>query len=173
VQNPFEPLVSHLALVVSLVCVVGCVTTGGLEPPGVTLVNLDVVDATLFETTLDVTVRIFNENPESMILDGAVIKLELDGVRVGKGASSERVEVPRLDSVTQRVSVHLNHLAVATRIKGIIESRVVDYGLTGKVYVVQPSGSVRKMTIANQGQLDLRRGGSVVPDKTQATDLEI
>jgi LEA14-like dessication related protein len=145
----------------------GCLSTEGLEPPGVTVVDLAIVEATLFETTLDVSVRIFNDNPEPLILDGAVIKLDLDGLKVGKGASSERLEVPRLGSVVQRFEVHLNHLAVATRIRGILESQVVDYGVTGKVYVVQPSGSVRRMPVESQGTIDFRAGA----EADQSTEI--
>lgn len=145
-----------LLLVIAAVAVSGCVTTDPMEPPGVTLVDLDIVDATLFESTLDVAVRISNDNPEPVVIDGAVIKLELNGIKVGKGASDERVELPRLGSVVRRVELHMNHLAMATRIKGIIEAKVLDYGVTGKVYVVRPSGSVRGMSFESRGQLDLR-----------------
>lgn len=145
-----------LLLVVAAAAAQGCVTTEPLEPPGVTLVDLDVVDATLFESTLDVALRISNDNPEPVVIDGAVIKLELNGIRVGKGASDERVELPRLGSVVRRVELHMNHLAVATRIKGIIEAEVLDYGVTGKVYVVRPSGGVRGVGFESRGRLDLR-----------------
>lgn len=138
---------------------VGCVSTDPLEPPGVHLVDLDFVDATIFESTLDVAVRISNDNPESLILDGAVIKLELAGRSFGKGAIAERVEIPRFGSVVQRLEMHLNHIAVATKIKGIIDSKVVDYGITGKVYVLTSSGSVRRLPIERRGTIDLRGGG--------------
>ncbi len=145
-----------LLLVIAAFAASGCVTTEPMEPPGVTLVDLDIVDATLFESTLDVAVRISNDNPEPIIIDGAVIKLELNGIKVGKGASDERLELPRLGSVVRRVELHMNHLALATRIKGIIEAKVLNYGVTGKVYVVRPSGSVRGMSFESHGQLDLR-----------------
>jgi len=145
-----------LLLVIAAVAASGCVTTEPMEPPGVTLVDLDIVDATLFESTLDVAVRISNDNPEPLVIDGAVIKLELNGIKVGKGASDERLELPRLGSVVRRVELHMNHLALATRIKGIIEAKVLNYGVTGKVYVVRPSGSVRGMSFESRGQLDLR-----------------
>jgi len=143
-------------LVFAAVWAGGCATTDPLEPPGVTLVDLDIVDVTLFESTIDVAVRISNDNPEPLILDGAVIKLVLGGMKVGKGASDERIELPRLSSVVRRVELHMNHLALATRIKGIIEAKIVDYAITGKVYVVRPSGSVRGVSFESRGKLDLR-----------------
>ncbi len=145
-----------LLLTLTVVGSAGCATTEALTPPEVSLVDLEFVDATIFESTLDVGVRIFNENPEPLILDGAVIKLELDGRKFGKGAMSERVEVPRLGSVVQRLEMHLNHLAVATKIKTVIESKMVNYSITGKVYVVTPSGSIKRLPIDKQGQIDLR-----------------
>jgi len=149
-----------LLLALTVVGSAGCATTEVLIPPEVSLVDVDFVDATIFESTLDIGVRIFNENPEPLILDGAVIKLELDGRKFGKGATSERIEVPRLDSVVQRLEMHLNHLAVATKIKTVIESKMVNYSITGKVFVVTPTGSVKRLPIDKQGQIDLRGKGS-------------
>lgn len=163
------------ALVLTLIVAgsVGCATTEALIPPEVSLVDLDFVDATIFESTLDVGVRIFNENPESLILDGAVIKLELEGRKFGKGATSERIEVPRLDSVVQRIEMHLNHLAVATKIKTVIESKMVNYSITGKVYVITPSGGVKRLPIDKQGQIDLRGKGSIEAEPNPVnTDAE-
>lgn len=146
------PVILALTAVVSF----GCATTDTMAPPDVTLVDLDFVDATIFESTLDVGVRIFNENPEPLILDGAVIKLELEGRNFGKGASSERTEIPRLDSVVLRLEMHLSHIAVATRLKTVVESRMVNYSITGKVFVITPSGRVKRLPIDKQGRIDLR-----------------
>ncbi len=144
-----------LLLFAVVVAACGCVTTEPMEPPGVTLVDLEIVDATLFESTLDVALRISNDNPEPIVIDGAVIKLELNGIKVGKGASNERLELPRLGSVVRRVEIHMNHLALATRIQGIVEAKVLNYGVTGKVYVVRPTGGARGMSFESRGQLDL------------------
>lgn len=143
-------------LVIALIASVGCVSTDPLDPPEVTLVDLDFVDATVFESTLNVAVRISNDNPEPLILDGAVIKLQLSGRNFGKGATSERIEIPRFSSVVHWLEMHLSHIAVATKIQGIIESKTVDYGIRGKVYVITPSGSTKRLPIEKQGTIDLR-----------------
>ena len=150
------------AAVVVAVAAMGCTSLSGLVPPDVTLIDVDFVDATLFESTLDIGVRIFNENPEPLVLDGAVIKLELEGRKFGKGASSDRVEIPRLGSVVQRIDMHLSHIAVATKISEVIESRTVNYSISGKVYVVTESGAIRSLPIDKRGTIDLR--GDVMPD---------
>jgi LEA14-like dessication related protein len=165
-------LSASLLVVACAAIAVGCVSTEGLLPPDVTLVDVDLVDATLFESTLDVAVRISNDNPEPLVLDGAVIKLELDGRRFGKGSTSERLEIPRLDSVVQRLEMHLSHMAVATKIRGVIESKTVNYAITGKVYVLTPTGTVKRLPIDKQGMIDLRGKGplELPEDPPPATD---
>jgi LEA14-like dessication related protein len=144
-----------VAIAVVALGTVGCATTEPMTAPEVTLVDLDFVGATVFESTLDIGVRVFNDNPEPIVIDGASLKLELDGRSFGKGTISQRFEVPRLDSVVQRLEMHLNHIAVATKLKGVFDSRTVRYAITGKIYLVTPAGSVRRMPIAKQGTIDL------------------
>ena len=161
-------------LVFVLIGSLGCITTDPLDPPDVNLVDLDFVDATIFESTLDVAVRISNDNPEPLILDGAVIKLELSGRSFGKGATAERIEIPRFGSVVQRLEMHLNHIAVATKIRSIIETKVVDYAIKGKVYVVTPSGSVKRLPIDKKGTIDLRgkQPQDLPEDKTPTDSID-
>jgi LEA14-like dessication related protein len=147
---------SVLPVLVALALAAGCSSSTGLEPPTLTLTDLAVVDATLFETTLDVAVRISNDNPEPLLVDGVVVKLELGGRGVGKGSSPEPVEIPRFGSALRRLEIHLNNLAVASRLRSILESSTVDWGLAGKVWVVSSSGRVRALPFESRGRLDLR-----------------
>ena len=144
-----------LLVVVAAVFATGCSSLTGLEPPTLTLTDLTVVDATLFETTLDVAIRISNDNPEALLVDGVIVKLELGGRGVGKGSSPERVEIPRFGSTVQRLEIHLDNLAVATRLRSILESSTVDWGLAGKVWVVSSSGRARSLPFESRGRLDL------------------
>lgn len=139
----------------------GCTSTANLDPPGVDLVDLDFVEATVFESTLRVAVRVTNDNPEPLVLDGMVITLELAGRRFGKGSSADRVELPRLGSVVQRLTVHVNHIAVATKIREVVDSAAVSWSITGKVWVVTPDGATRRLPIERQGTIDLRGGNDV------------
>jgi LEA14-like dessication related protein len=148
-------------VVIGILTLVGaCTTTDPLLTPEVTLVDLELVRATLFESTLDIAVRFSNSNPEALILDGAVIRLELDGRSFGKAMTSDRIEVPRLGSAVHRLELNLSHVAVATKIQGVLDSRVVDYAITGKVYAITPSGSTKTLRIEKGGSIDLRGGGA-------------
>jgi LEA14-like dessication related protein len=57
---------------------VACSSMSSLEPLAVTLVNLEVTEMTIFETTLMASLRVTNPNPEPLTIDGASFKLILD-----------------------------------------------------------------------------------------------
>jgi len=142
---------------VLLVAVVasGCVSTGGMEPPGVTLVNLEMTEMTLFETTLSAQVRIANTNPEPLTVEGASFKLVLDGRKVGSGMTSEVVTVERLDSQVVTAIFHVNNASLLLRLRDVFENEAVSYGISGKLYVKGALGT-RRLKVEQVGRLDLR-----------------
>lgn len=125
------------------------------QTPGlsVNLTNVRFEDVTVFETTAIFTLRLNNETPKPMKFTGGAHKLYLNGLYVGSGLSSEPVEVPRLGSVTQPVTVHLSNLALATRIKSVIESKSFDYRVRSVFYGESWFGRMHSVT---DGRLDLK-----------------
>jgi len=142
------------AVLVLLLAAAGCATLGQLTPPELHLVDLALVDATLFESTLTATVRVDNDNPEPLVVDGIVVQLVVGGLAVGKGRSDARVEVPRLGSETVPLTVHLSNVKLATRLHALFQDEVVDYALDGTVFVLTGSRSVR-VPIRQTGRIDL------------------
>lgn len=102
----------------------GCSRSNG---PSVNLVTVHFKEATALETTTEFVLRLGNESPEAKKFTGSTHKIYINGLYVGKGLSDQAIEVPRLGTVTQAVTVHLSNLALATRIKAIIESKRFDY----------------------------------------------
>lgn len=151
------PRCPRVATLVTLLAAVltGCASLGGLEPPQVTLANLAVTEATLFETTLQATVRITNTNPQPLIADGLALKLYLGGLKVGTGTSGEHAEIPRLASATVPVTIHVSNVALVTRLKPILDAGAADYAMKGKLYLVRSWGRSR-LRLASTGRIDLR-----------------
>lgn len=150
--RPATPLV---ALVLLTLFLAGCASMGG-EPPQVTLTNLEAVEATMFETTFKATVRITNVRPDPIQAKGMAIKLYLGGVKIGTGTSPEVLEVPALGSATTVLTIHVNNVAVLTRIKPILETKVIDYAMKGKLYVAARWGT-SSLKLAGSGRLDLQK----------------
>lgn len=142
-------------LLVAGLSLTGCATFRRMEGFNVSLVNVRLVEATVLETTAVFTVRLQNELPEEVVLEGGVHKFYLDGAYIGQGLSNETVSVPRLSAVTQQVTVYLRNLSVARRVKPVLEQRRFDYRVDSVLYVEQ-AGKRGRARISNAGQLDLR-----------------
>jgi LEA14-like dessication related protein len=123
-----------------------------MENVSVNMVNVQFRDATVFESTATFTLRINNESPETLVLDGGVHKIYLNGIYVGEGLSNQRVEIQRLSSVAHPVEVHLSNLRLATRIRPIIEARAFDYRISSTLYASRPHARTH---IVTEGRLDL------------------
>ena len=142
----------------------GCASLNRSEGLDVSVVNLQFTEATVLETTAIFTVRVENETPEPLVLEGGVHKFYIDGAFVGKGMSNERVEVPRLGSATQPITVYLRNISMGRRIKSIIESQKVGYRLDSLLYAQGKLGS--RFRVIHDGKLDLNefrptpRGGN-------------
>ena len=133
----------------------GCVSIGGFVPPEVTLVDVAFEDLTLFESSAVLTVRVANENADPVLIDGGVYNLYLNGIKVGQALSDARLEIGRLSSTTTAVDIHINNLALATRLKGMMDTGVVAYRLQGKFYLDRSVGR-RSVRFDRSGSYDFR-----------------
>ncbi|MEM9594944.1 MAG: LEA type 2 family protein [Acidobacteriota bacterium] len=153
-STAFYPTFRAVPALMSLFAVLlltGCST---LEPPDVTLSNLQLTDLTVLETSGVVTLRLANGNPEPLVVDGAAFNLYLMGRKVGKVLSDERVEVGRLSTSTLEAELHLSNLAMATRLQEILETETVAYEIRGKVWVLGDLGR-SALRLSSSGDVDL------------------
>lgn len=139
-----------LLCAVSLLLTAGCAGSGG---PSVTLVTVRLQAATALETTATFTIRLSNDAPEARSFTGSAHKIYINGLYVGKGLSDAAIEVPRLATVTQDVTVHLSNLALATRLKSIIEAERFDYRVQSTFFAKSAFG---RMTSETEGKLELK-----------------
>ncbi|MHC1768679.1 MAG: LEA type 2 family protein [Verrucomicrobiia bacterium] len=141
-----------LILTASLLC--SCSTLQEEAGVDVELVNVRLNEATVLETTAAFTVRVSNETSEPITLEGSVHKFYLNGTYIGKGMSAETLSVARLSSATQEVPVHLRNVALARRIRPILESRTMDYRVSSTLYLVNGTRSQR-CRIVHDGEVAL------------------
>ena len=139
--------------VLAVAALAGCTALRPI-PPEVSLVSLELGDVTLFETSGTFTVRLANENPEPLAVEGGAYNLYLGGLKVGKGLSDQRIEVPALGTATVEVELFINNLAVATRLRSMFETGVVDYRIKAKIYLRGAYGR-RALTVDREGSFDL------------------
>jgi LEA14-like dessication related protein len=133
----------------------GCATTRAPDDLDITLVNVRLGDATVWETTAYFTVRISNARSEPLTVSGSAHGFYLNGLYVGQGLTGETIQVPRLSSATQEVTVHLRNLALATRIKPILEGGALEYRVQSTLYLGENSRSHR-CRLAREGHLAMQ-----------------
>ena len=145
-----------VAVLTLLTLTAGCASLSNLEPPELTLVQVVPVEVTVFETTLDVQLRIANPNPDPITFEGASFKLTLDERKIGRGMTPETVTIDRFATEVVNLTFHVSNASVLLRIQEILESKTVSYGVSGKLYVKLGTGT-RKLKVQNTGQIDLNQ----------------
>jgi LEA14-like dessication related protein len=151
-------------MMVLLVTASACTTMVDVEPLGVTLVDLEVRNVTVFETTLVAKLRITNPNPEPISIDGASFKLYLDDKKVGVGTTAEVFTVERLDSFVVDTVFHLNNASAIMRLRDVLRDNEVGYGIRGSLFTQGPFGT-RKIRVEKHGSVDLDGRSSAETDE--------
>ena len=137
-------------LVALVALLAGCSRSGG---PSVSLVTIYFKEASALETKAEFVLRLSNETPEAKQFTGGTHKIYINDLYVGKGLSDEIIAVPRLGTVTQAVTVYMNNLALATRIKAVIEAKRFDYKIQSTFFGDSMFSRWRSET---SGKLDLK-----------------
>lgn len=88
-----------LAAVVVVATFTGCAgLPPGMQPPTITIADVGLGNAGLFEQQYNLRLRIQNPNPDDFRVDGIAFELEINGQPFAKGVGSETVTVPRFGS---------------------------------------------------------------------------
>lgn len=136
-------------------CLSGCASRQ-IAQPQIALVDLQLGDVTLLETGLEAIVRIDNEGQQPLRLSGAVYRLYLNDIDVGRGMSSKAVTVPRLGSATQKVVFRLSNISLISRIVPLFESNQFSYKISGHVYLPGSFGYDRKVAVERSSRFNLK-----------------
>lgn len=150
-----NPRLRVLLLVIWVGGASGCATLGSRGTLGVSVVNLAPKQASLFETSADLTVRFTNEATEPVPLAGSAHKLYLNGTYVGRAVTDQRLTIPALGTVTQTVVIHLENLTLlrkAAELSGA-DAPVVTYRLDSRLHPAE--GRLGGLRLSSSGELDL------------------
>jgi len=119
------------------------------------LAGLDIDNVEIFETEGTVTVRIVNGDRKPITIDGSSFNLYLEGSKIGRAVSNERLEIEGLSSATLEVPLFISNLRLASRVYSIFEQRSdIDYRIKSKLWLVAPVGT-RKIRLEHVGRFDL------------------
>jgi LEA14-like dessication related protein len=142
------------ALSVLVLVLAGCATMQDDGDFDVTLVKVDSAHGTEGEFQFVFTLRLQNASPTAIALDGGAHKIYLNGVYVGQGLSNERVEVPRLATTTQQVTVNLSTFRLARAAYRVYNTHQADYRVESTLYAVKGAGT-RRIHAHKEGTVNL------------------
>lgn len=142
------------ALAILLGCGSGCATWGGRQGLAVNVVNVVPTQASLFETTAALTLRLLNESTEAVDFIGSTHRLYLNGTYVGRAVTSEKVTLAALATTTQTVTVFLENLTLVRKFSQLQQEAVIDYRLESE-FLPATGGRFGAWRTTATGEVDL------------------
>jgi len=147
-------------LAVLLLVLAAC---GTAEPvaPQVRVVDLRLVESSVFEQRFEIDLRIGNPNDFALPLDGLTFDLEVNGAAFARGFSDQRVTIPRLGEGRVSVSASTTLVEVVRQMLLLAERGDLTYRLKGQAFLnslqrrsvpYQSEGSFRLSPPAGPGQ---------------------
>ncbi len=138
----------------SVVFLSGCAHHADDSALEVTLVNVKpAAGGGVGESALDCEIRLQNGSPDSLSVEGGRHRIYLNGIYVGQGLNNQTVEVPRLGTTTQHVTVYLSTFRMAGSLFKIYEEHRAEYRLESTIYA-RVNGHSRSISATRSGTVD-------------------
>jgi len=108
----------------------------GAEPvaPEVHVVDLRLLESSVFEQRFEVDLRIGNPNDFDLPLDGLTFDLEVNGEDFARGFSNEKVTVPRLGEARLSVVASTTLIELVRQMQLLAERGDLSYRISGTAY---------------------------------------
>jgi LEA14-like dessication related protein len=130
--------------------------SGDPLPPHVQVVNMHLLESSLFEQRFQVDLRIGNPNDFDLPLDGLTFDLDVNGEDFARGFSDQRVTVPRLGEARLSVVASTTLLDLVRQFTLLAERGALAYRLHGTAYL--NSLAVRQAPYESEGTFRLLSG---------------
>jgi len=133
-----RPLLSLTLAALGVLLLVGC---AGLfkpvETPRLSLVNLQVVAATIFEQQYRIQLRIQNPNTFALSVDGLQYTIEINNQHFASGVSNRSAVVPALATAVLEVEATSTLMSLFRQITTLQQGKLetISYRLFGKVHL--------------------------------------
>ncbi|MBN1932632.1 MAG: LEA type 2 family protein [Desulfobacterales bacterium] len=115
----------------------GCAGLGKrLEPPRITLANIQVQELKVFESIFQVEIRIFNTNDMPFEIKGIDCDLELNDRKFASGVANTKIKIPAFGTTTVPLVLYSSVLDVLKSLQGFKQKEDLKYKFSGKIHIV-------------------------------------
>ena len=106
-----------------------------LDPPRLSLANIQVKEVKGFETVLEIELRIFNTNDVPIEIKGIDCELELGGKHLASGVSDKMTKIPSYGTATVPVVVYSSVLDMVKSALGLPDKEKLEYRIKGRLRI--------------------------------------
>lgn len=152
-------------LLLGMLFLVGCVGLGKkLEPPRITLTNIQVQEIKVFESVFQIDLRVVNPNDVAIDIKGLDCELELNDKHFASGVSNKRTKVSSLDTAVIPITVYSSVLDLAKGLFDAGKKQMMKYKLKGRLHLGGGLSVPSVIPFESEGELSLPgpTSGSVV-----------
>jgi LEA14-like dessication related protein len=123
-----------------------------LEAPNVSLTDLRLLDATLFEQRFALKIRVQNPNPVALPVDGMDFRLDINDIELGRGVSDQAVTVPAYGEAVLEINLASNFARIVNQIRALESGKgqSLRYRLAGGISLANRIG---KLPFDYQGEI--------------------
>ncbi len=123
-----------LLTLVSIQILVGCAGVGKqLDPPRISLAQIQPQEFTGFEAVFQIKLRVLNPNDVALKVSGIEADLEINGKPFAVGVSKASVIIPSFGTELVPVTVYSSIVDIVKGIQGLQQAEQLNYRLTGKL----------------------------------------
>lgn len=153
---------AYYSLLLLTMILAGCAAiTGPLDPPRISIADIQVQEVKTMETVFLVELRILNPNDAPLNVQGVTCDLEIDGRHFATGIASGRHQIPAYGTALVPVSVYASMLDMVTSFIQRIQAantgqqaQPMEYTLHGKVRL-DHGGMQKNLPFESSGALSL------------------
>jgi len=154
VKDGQRPVISVTVAVLGFFLLAGCAGLfKPIETPRLSLVNLQVVAATIFEQQYRIQLRIQNPNTFALSVDGLQYTIEINNQLFASGVSNRSAVIPSLDSAVLEVEAISTLMSFFRQITTLQQGKMetISYRLYGKVHL----SGFRSQSFDYKGEIQL------------------
>ena len=141
-------------LLVTMGLLPGCATFSVPVGVSASLVGFRPLQADVFETTIEVTLRFTNEAAQPLLLAGSAHRLYVNEGYVGAAVNAARLTVPALGTATQALTFHLENIALAGKVRELVDAAAINYRIESQLHPADAAGAGR-IKVSTTGKVDL------------------
>ena len=145
-----------ISVVLVMFLLPACVGPGKkMEPPRITLTNIQVQEIKVLESVFLIELRVINPNDVAVEIKGLSCEVELNDKHFASGVSNKKTNVPPYDTATVPITVYSSVLDLA---RGLVDSgkkEKIKYKLKGRVHLVGGPSVPSVIPFESEGELSL------------------